>query len=157
MAFESAGCGFYVVDDVFFVAFGTDGVWVDFGSVQAFGKDVAFSSVGVAVAELELFVGEFAVDVEDVSCACDFVGHLDCEDGFSEVGVCEEAAYFSFVPEFEIELDWVRSGGGVCDSLVGCLYGEYADFDGLLLREGIADFGGELLYYCFVHLCGLFC
>lgn len=49
------------------------------------------------------------------------------------------------VPESEVELDWVWSGGGVGDSLVGCLYGEYADF------------GGELLYYCFVHLCGLFC
>lgn len=113
MAFESAGCGFYVVDDVFFVAFGTYGVWVDFGSVQAFGEDVAFSSFGAAVAELELFVGEFSVDVENVSCTGDFVGHLDCEDGFSEVGVCEEAAYFSFVPEFEVELDGVWSSGGV--------------------------------------------
>lgn len=67
---------------MFFVAFGTDGVWVDFGSVQAFGEDVAFSSFRAAVAELELFVGEFAVDVENVSCTGDFVGHLDCEDGF---------------------------------------------------------------------------
>lgn len=61
------------------------------------------------------------------------------------------------VPESEVELNWVRSGGGVGDSLVGCLYGEYADFDGLLLGEGVVDFGGELLYYCFVHLCRLFC
>ena len=65
---------------MFFVAFCAYCVWIDFGSVEPFGEDVAFSCVGTAVAELELFVGELAVYVEDVSGAGYFVCHLDCED-----------------------------------------------------------------------------
>ena len=64
---------------------------------------------------------------------------------------------FSFVPEFKVELGWVWACGSIGDGLVGCLDGEYADFDGLLRREGVADFGCKLLYYCFVHFCRVFC
>lgn len=53
----------------------------------------------VAVAQLELFVRELAVEVEDFGCACNLFCHLDCEDGFADVGVGEEVADFAFVPE----------------------------------------------------------
>lgn len=76
------GC-FYIPDDGFFVALGSNGVGVDFGSEEAVGEDVTL----VGVAELELFVGEFAVHVEDVAGLRDFVGHLNGVYGFAEVGV----------------------------------------------------------------------
>ena len=56
---------------------------------------------------------------------------MDGKDRFAEVGVGEEAAYFSFVPEFEVELFWGGACRGIGDGLIGCLDAEDADSDGL--------------------------
>ena len=104
---------------------------------------MSFVGLGIAVAELELFVRELAVNVDDFVFEGYFVGHLDGEDGFAEVGVGKEAADFSFVPEFEVELLGVRTLGGVFYGLVGRLEGEHADFGCASRGEGAVDFGGE--------------
>ena len=90
--------GFDVGEEGVLVVVGTDGVRDYLGSEESFGEDVAGAGGRVVVAELELFVGELAVYVEDFLVAGYLVGHLDGEDGLAEVAVCEEAAYFSFVP-----------------------------------------------------------
>ena len=75
---------------------GEHGVYL--GPEEAGRETVGLGAVLGGVAELELFVGELAVDVEDAPAAGDFVGHLDGEDGLAQVGVGEEAADLAFVP-----------------------------------------------------------
>ena len=72
---------------------------VNLGAEEAWREDVCLGAVVGGIAELELFVGELAVDVKDAVLPGDFVGHLDGKDGFAQVGVGEKAADFSFIPE----------------------------------------------------------
>ena len=72
---------------------------VNLGTEEAWREDVRLGTVVGGIAELELFVGELAVDVEDAVLPGYFVGHLDGKDGFAQVGVGEKAADFSFIPE----------------------------------------------------------
>jgi len=92
------GCIFDVFDYGVFVVIYADGVRVDFGSDESVGEDVTDVVFYVVVSELELFVGELAVHVEDVLFSGYCVGHLDGVDGFAEVGVGKEAADFALVP-----------------------------------------------------------
>ena len=105
------GYGFYVLDDLFFVVFDIEGHRVDFSAVEAFGEQVYGSCFGVGVSHLELFVCEFAIDEKHAFVYGYLVCHLYCVDGFAEVTVREEAADFSFVPEFEIQGSGVGSEG----------------------------------------------
>ena len=84
----------------------------------------------IVVTELELFVGELAIDIKDFLVASYLIGHLDGENGFSKVAVCKEAAYFAFVPKAVIEVAGVGAGGGIENSLVSGLNAEHADKSG---------------------------
>ena len=105
---------------------------VDLGPEEAGRETVGLGAVLGGVAELELFVGEFAVDVEDAPAAGNLVGHLDGQDGLAQVGVGKEAADFAFVPEGEVERFRVRALAGVLNGLVGRLDQEHAAFGGVL-------------------------
>ena len=105
---------------------------VDFGPEEAGRETVGLGAVLGGVTELELLVGEFAVDVEDAPAAGNLVGHLDGQDGLAQVGVGKEAADFAFVPEGEVERFRVRALAGVLNGLVGRLDQEHAAFGGVL-------------------------
>ena len=106
--------------------------------------------VVVAVSALELFVGEFEVEVEDGLglgfhseageglSAGDGVGDLYGEDAFAESGVGEEEADFLFEPALGEEHVWY----GLCCGAVECGVGAF-DFEELV--GGGAGLGG----FCF--------
>ena len=71
---------------------------------------MADAELGVGVAELELFVGELAVDVEDRFLGGDFFGQLGGEDGFAGVGHGEEDNVLVFDDEASTEEAWVGPG-----------------------------------------------
>ena len=126
-----------VLEDLLFVVFDVKGHRVDLGSVEARWELVQEAGFGIGVAHLELLVGEFAVDQEDILGQGDVFGHLDSVDGLAQVGVGEEAADLSFVPEFVVEGVGIRSQTSVGEGSVGCLDGEHAD---VLARGRSLDF-----------------
>ena len=129
-----------VFQDDFLIVLGDHGHGVYLGTEEGVGEFVALPGDGVGVAELELLVGHLAVDVEDAVPDGDVGGHLNGEDGFSEVGVGKEAADFLFEPEFVVE--WVRVWAllGVGDRVVGGLDAEDAHFAGVLgFVQGACD------------------
>ena len=137
-----------VGEDLLFVVFDVEGQRVDRGTEQASWEGMEGVRVGIGVAHLELFVGEFAVHEEDVLGEGDLFGHLDGVDGFAQVGVGEEAADFSFIPEFVEQGVGVGPLACVCEGAVGGLDGEHADVVG---RRGAFYFGGDGLDGVVVH------
>ena len=103
---------------------------IELGPEEVVREDVAYAALGVGVAELELFVGEFAVDVEDGLLGGDFFGQLGGEDGFSGVGDGEEDGVLVLDDETVAEEAGVRSREGFLNPLIGFLDGESANFDG---------------------------
>ena len=97
--------------------------------------------VGVGVAELELFIGEFAVDVEDGLFGGNFFGQLGGEDGFAGVGYGEEDDVLVFDDEASTEEAWVGAREGFLNSLIGPIDGEGANLDGQGL--GLPTFGSQ--------------
>ena len=135
------------LEDAGFVVLGLDGGRVDLGAVEALRELVEQAGVPVGVAELELLLGEFAVQVEDGALGGDVFGDLDGEDGFTEVGVREEAADFPFEPERVEEFVGVGARGGVFEGLVGGLDGEHVHLLGVLA-------GFDRLGYRLYGVCG---
>lgn len=155
VAAELEGGGFDVLEDAVFVVFEVEVQGIDLGPVHLFGEAVEAAGGFVGVAHLELFFGEFAVEIEDVVGFCDGFGDLDGVDGFSEVGVGEEAGDFALVPEFEEEGHGVGHLGCVIEGVVDFFDGEHADVAGV----GVGfQGGGDGLYRVEVirclHLCG---
>ena len=142
--------GFDVGEEVFFVVLGPYGFGDYLCAEEVLGEEVPGAGFGVEVAELELFVGEFAVYVEDFLVPGYLVGHLDGEDGLAEVGVGEEAAYFALVPEAVVEVAGVGTGGGVEYGPVGGLDAEHADKAGAgdLLDLAVDGFYGVEVLRC---------
>ena len=97
---DADGGGFFdALEDGLVEVVAVDVFGVDFGPVELRGKDVAGAGLRVGVAELKLFVGEFAVDVEHRFAAGDIFGHLGGENGFAGVGDGEEDRVFIFDDE----------------------------------------------------------
>ena len=119
-----------VGEDLLFVVGYVEGERVDLSAVEACGELVQDAGVGVAVAQLELLVGELAVDQQDVLPPGDVLGHLDSEDGLAQVGVGEQAADLALVPELLVEGRGVGPAAGIGDGAVGRLDGEHADVVG---------------------------
>ena len=120
-----------VVEDHGLVVLGDHCHGVDLGTEEGFRELVAGAGLGIGVAELELFVGHFAVDVQDAVREGDVGGHLDGEDGFTEVGVGKEAADLFFEPEFVVEGVGIGALLGVDDGVVGRLDAEDTHFAGV--------------------------
>ena len=132
VAFQLQGGFLYLPEHEFirFLGHGKHGVYL--GPEEAGREGVCHGSVFAGVAQLELFVGELAVYVEDTTAAGDFIGHLDGKDGFAQVGVGEEAADLAFVPERKVERVGVGPFAGILHRLVGGLHEEHPAFGGIL-------------------------
>ena len=137
------GCFLNALEDGLVHVGAVDVFGADLGAEEVVREDVADAQVRVGIAELELLVGEFAVDVEDRFVAGDLLGELGGEDGFPGVGDRKEDDVLVLDDEVVAEEPGVRAREGLLYPLVGGLDGEGADLDGetagfpALLLEGL--------------------
>lgn len=132
---------FDAFEDAGLIVLGRDGGGVDFGTVEVPGEFVESTGVLVGVAELKLFLGQLAVQVKHRPVGGNAFRNLDGVDGFAEVGIGEEAAHFSLVPEGVEEFVRVGASGGILQGLVGLLDGEHSHLVRILCGFDGAGYG----------------
>lgn len=142
-------CGLLdVVEDDGLIVLGDHGHGINLGPEEGIRERIAFTGYGIAVAELELFVGHLAVDVEDAVPDGDVGGHLDGEDALSQVRIGKEAADFLFEPEFVVEGIGIGALLGVGHRVVGGLDAEDAYLPGVAFGFQLI---GDKAFEVFVH------
>ena len=138
VAVELEGGFLDVGQDAVFVVFEVEPHGIDLGAEEAVGETEEAAGDVVGVAQLELFLGELAVEVEDAVVTGNLVGDLDRVDTLSQVGIGKEAADLALVPELLEQGHRVGLLGGVEEGVVGRLDGDHADGVGV---GGLVDFG----------------
>ena len=142
---EEAGAlagGFFDGGEDFLLEVGSDDEFGgNLGAGEVGGEDVAVAGGGVGVAHLELFGGEFEVNVEDFFLAGDVLGYLDGEDGFADVAGGEDDGVLVLDDEVvEVHLG-VGCEEGFFYPVVGGFDGEETDVTGGF--AGFVGFGGD--------------
>ena len=141
------GCFGHAVQDGLLQAGVHNVVGAEFGPEEVVGEAVDDVGVFLDVAHLELFGGEFAVDVEDFLFAGDGLGQLGAEDGLAAVGGGDDYCAFVFYDE-AVE---VHLGIGGSEAVIHPVVGGFDGHDAYLVRGPAGLFG-----LCFYGAEGIF-
>ena len=116
-----------VAEDAVFPVFEIHAGRYDGGTEEVVGEAVQLAGFLVGVAVLELLGREFAIEIQDAETLGDSFGDLDCEEGFTDVGIGKEAGNFALVPELVVKGLWVGLSGGINECVVDTLDGKHVD------------------------------
>ena len=83
---------------------GIESLRVDSCVIESLGEFVHNPGFFIGIAQLELFFGEFAIDIQNRIGCGDLVGYLYGEDGLPDVGIREEASNLPLEPEGHIQI-----------------------------------------------------